>query len=440
MWRSCNSDTDTQARSCTSRRPTYHCSRRRPSHSRSRCFRSELELRIGWWGGLSRNVLYNDICDLYQKRNPNITIVRENAAWADYWTKVATQAAGKNLPDITASVIDTLVEYAQRGAYLPMDAFADSKTIDLSDWPKAVVDASKVDGKIYYIPTGITLQILLVNQDMIKRAGLEPPKFETSWQDLATLSTALQKKLDKGVYAIGDGSGVNEQMQGWILEKGYQIANEKANDVGFPKEALIDFYTYWNNLYKQGIVNPIEVSSQPLGDAWADSWLAKGKLAMHWTNSNQIKIYQQYMKDDLVIMRNPFGPDLKVKYGDYYRPSALSIASNTKYPQDVAKFINFFVNDLEATKIFNLELGAVGPQHVADALAKTVNPKDVLVLQHFAATAPTMPYKMPDPKGTSAVLAANKRASDAIAYGQKTIAAAVDTFMTEAKEAYKVNT
>ena len=94
-----------------------------------------ITLAIAWWGGQARNKLYNDICDVYQKRNPNITITRESADWAPYWTKVATQVAAKALPDITASVIDTLTEFSLRGAYVVLDPFMDNKTIDVTDWP-----------------------------------------------------------------------------------------------------------------------------------------------------------------------------------------------------------------------------------------------------------------------------------------------------------------
>src|SRR5690606_10731889 len=125
---------------------------------------------------------------------------------------------------------------------------------------------------------------------------------------------------------------------------------------------------------------PVEISSQPLGDAWADSFLAKGQVALMYTNSNQLKIYQQYTEDDLVLVRNPTMPDGVHEHGEYQRPSALSISSNSQFKDETAQFINYSVNDIEATRIFNMELGAVGPSHVQDALRETIHPKDILVL------------------------------------------------------------
>lgn len=401
--------------------------------------KAAIELRIGWWGNITRNKLYDSICDLWTKRNPNVTLVRENAGWADYWTKVATQAAGKNLPDVTASVIDTLAEYGQRGAYLAMEPFIEKGTINTTDWPKSVMDAFKVDNKVYMMPTGITVNIWMINEDMIKRGGLEPPKFETSYDEFAALCKALQAKLPKGVYATHDGGPGAQQFTSWVNQKGYQLAKDaKATELGFPKEVVIDWHKYWMDLYKQGAVLPIEIQSQPVADMWADDFITKGTVASRPTNSNQLKGYQQYQKDNYYIIRHPSMPNGKQKWGDYMRPSALSIAANTKYPEEVAKFINFFVNDIEAIKIFNLELGALGPSKAAQEMMKTVDPKDVLVLKHFEEYAKSAPYHMIDPKGTAAVLTAQTRCSDAIRYGTA-IETAVDTFMKEAAEVYKQN-
>lgn len=399
---------------------------------------AEVSLRIAWWGGLSRNELYNQICDLYQERNPGITLVREYAAWADYWTKVATQAAGGNLPDITASVIDTLSEYALRGAYESMEPFIEAGTINIDDWDPVVLDSGKVNGIVYMMPTGSTINCVVVNHEMIERLGVEPPAFETSFDQFAQLCRDLKSVMPEDTWPSVDGSGTGETWQTWLRQHGEEIASEDATDIGFSKETVVSWFDYWYGLYQEGMLLPIEISSQPLGDPWADHFLSKGQVAMHYTNSNQLKIYQQYIEDDLVIMRSPTLPEGANPKGEYLRPSALSIAANSEYKDDVAKFIDFFVNDIEATKIFNLELGAVGPKHVQDALRETVHPKDVLVLDHFNACLQDIPPKVPNPKGSAAVLSALTRAREAIVYGGS-IDEAVDTLIAEAKESYAAN-
>jgi multiple sugar transport system substrate-binding protein len=398
----------------------------------------EIVLRMAWWGGLERNEIYNAIADLYEQQNPHIEILREYAGWGDYWTRTATQAAGGNLPCITASVIDTLTEYAQRGAYAPLDPFVEAGNIDLSGWDPTVLEGTRVDGNLYMIPTGVTVNAIVVNEDLIRRVGMEPPPFELTYDEYAAYVRELQANLPDDVWATTNAAGYSEHFQSWVLQNGYQIANENATDVGFPPEVMIEFFEYWYDLYNDGVVLPIEISSQPLGDPWADSFLATGRVAMQWTNSNQLKIYQLYTDDNLVLVRNPMMPDGENEAGEYLRASALSIAANCEHPEEAARFINWFVNDVEAATIFNMELGAVGPEHVQEALRETINPKDVLVLDHFNAVLQDIPEKVPDPRGTAAVLAAHRRANEAIAYGTP-IEQAVEVFFNEAQEAYSAN-
>ena len=60
----------------------------------------EVELNMAWWGGEARHKKYNAILDLYQERHPGVTITRQFSGWGDYWSKMATQAAGRSLPDV----------------------------------------------------------------------------------------------------------------------------------------------------------------------------------------------------------------------------------------------------------------------------------------------------------------------------------------------------
>ena len=59
-----------------------------------------VELRIAWWGSQDRHDRTIAAIELYEEENPNVTIVYEFSGWDDHWTKMSTQAAGNNLPDI----------------------------------------------------------------------------------------------------------------------------------------------------------------------------------------------------------------------------------------------------------------------------------------------------------------------------------------------------
>ena len=63
-----------------------------------------VELRIAWWGSQNRHDRTIAAIELYEEENPNIDIVYEFNGWEDHWTKLATQAAGGKLPDISNNI------------------------------------------------------------------------------------------------------------------------------------------------------------------------------------------------------------------------------------------------------------------------------------------------------------------------------------------------
>src|SRR5436309_11660389 len=61
---------------------------------------SPVELRVAWWGSQDRHNRTIKAIELFQKKQPHVKVSYEFAGWSDYWTKMTTQAAGPNLPDV----------------------------------------------------------------------------------------------------------------------------------------------------------------------------------------------------------------------------------------------------------------------------------------------------------------------------------------------------
>ncbi|MGH6922332.1 MAG: ABC transporter substrate-binding protein, partial [Propylenella sp.] len=111
-------------------------------------FAAAARVRLIWWGNPERDKRTYAVVDLYKAKNPDITVDPENYAWGDYWTKLATQAAGQNLPDVIQMDYRYIFEYARRGQIAALDEFI-GKEIDLSDFDANQLASGKVDGKLY---------------------------------------------------------------------------------------------------------------------------------------------------------------------------------------------------------------------------------------------------------------------------------------------------
>jgi hypothetical protein len=108
----------------------------------------KIELRIAWWGSQNRHDRTIKVIEMYEAENPNVDITYEFAGFDDYWTKLAPQAAGGNLPDIIQQDYARIEEWVARDVMLPLDGFVESGLIDLSDVPVESIDGGRVGGTL----------------------------------------------------------------------------------------------------------------------------------------------------------------------------------------------------------------------------------------------------------------------------------------------------
>src|SRR5690349_7874481 len=60
----------------------------------------DTDLRASWWGGESRAELFNQIIDAYEASLDGVTFETSFTPFDQYFPKLATEAAGKDLPDV----------------------------------------------------------------------------------------------------------------------------------------------------------------------------------------------------------------------------------------------------------------------------------------------------------------------------------------------------
>ena len=142
----------------------------------------KVTLRMAWYNGGSRDKTYNTVLDRFQKKYPNITVKREAAEWGDYWERISTQAAARNLPDVMHFTNMQLREYASNGQLLDLgDATSKGGVLSLGAFDKSLVKGGQVDGKLYGIPTGSLILCTIVNTTMMKDVGVTIPDPEGTW-------------------------------------------------------------------------------------------------------------------------------------------------------------------------------------------------------------------------------------------------------------------
>lgn len=397
-----------------------------------------VELRFAWWGNPDRDKIYNQILDLYEKEHPNVKIIREPSSWNDYWTKLSTQAAGGNLPDVFG--LQLLLygnEYFSKNVLEPLDSYVKDGTISTKGWDKSVLDAGKYKGNLYALAKGVTIESLIYNSSKLKDLGIDPPKSGMTYKEFADYTKNIQAKLPKGEYAIsGDPTSIEHGVEMWARQKGHSFLTKDGKDVGFTKSDLKSYWTYWDDLRKAGVIPPGQVSAEQSTTPDQSTFFATGKAVFIERPFNQAKVFAKYLSgSQLDIMRYPTMDDGKYKSGEQLQVPAIVMSNKSAHKEEAAKLISWFVNDLQATKIYKAENGIPGTQPVRDNLKDALDPLDVKAMDVMKQVEKDIPTTTIRPQGSVEVLAIYKRYAQNVAFGKMSIDQAVDGFFQEAKQA-----
>jgi len=395
-----------------------------------------VELRIAWWGSQDRHNRTLKVIEMYQQLNPHVKISAEFTAWDGYWDKLATMAAGKNLPDIIQMDYKYLNEYVDKKLIIDLNPFIEKKTLDLTDTADTAVSGGKVGGKMYAINLGSNSVALAYDPAMFQKAGVPVPQPGYTWEDFEKLLRELKSKLGKDYYAFPIEDG-NNMFKHYLREKGLWLFNNEGNDLGYPDDTpLIEYFTFFNKLQKDGVVPPPEVTAEVKGRL-EDSLLPRGKVPLQFMHSNQIVAVTKAANRPLKLTILP-----KIaggKEGHFLKPSQFfSVTSHSKQAEEAAKFISYFTNDLKANEVLGGERGVPIAAKVRKHLYETLDPasKEMfdyieLVQNHAREIDP------PDPAGGGKVEDIFKRIQESVTYGKLTPEQAAKQFREEASKALK---
>lgn len=396
--------------------------------------KKKITLTFGWWGSILRNDKMNAILDLYQESNSHITIEREFAAYSDYLEKLAMQMAGGNATDIINSSGLFASPYATTNQIIPMDPFVDSGLIDLNDWSDLAIETGKFQDKLYMITYGTGGSCLSYNQSMIERAGMALPNIDWNVDEFKDYVVQLQSKLEPGTYALTPGLSNDQYFYSWVRSYGYEITDGKK--ITAPTSVIVDWFTYWNDLDKLGVLPAADLWAQESAKDWEESMQVKNTACMQFRPMNHVPILQTYSEDTFNVVRIPKIPNADNARNEYIQNVGMCITSKSKYPEECAKLINFIVNDQEAQVIYNLDMGFPGNKKVISewlvgklpaGFDKIQNLNDIILADKDVSPAVFFPATFSSFMPSELI-----SASDKVSFGQLSPQAAAEEFVKSA--------
>ncbi len=390
-------------------------------------------LRLYWWGGTERAERTNKTAALYTQTHPQVAIAGETVGWGDYWTRLATQAAGRNMPDLVQMDYGYIFEYARRGALLPLDAYL-GKELDLSGFDAASIDGGKVDGKIYGVSLGLNSTSLVYDKQEFDRLGLPALDWPVTWEDFAKRMAEATKALKRdGTWATANAGGSGPALEVWLRGRGREMYTPDGKFGGTASD-MADWFGYWQDLRASGASAPAEVQALDKSDV-DTALISLGKALVSFANSNQLVGYQAVNKSKLDLAMYP-AASATAKSGQYLKPSQmLSIAATTKSKEEAVKALSFFVADLEAGKLLGVERGIPASAPVRKAIAPSLDAMAARMSGYIAEIADKVsPLPPPPPRGAGEILALLVRSNETVGFKRATATAAGASFIKEATD------
>lgn len=388
-----------------------------------------VELTIGWWGGEVRHDLTMEVIALFEERYPHISINPEFASWDDYWTMLNTAAVAGNLPDIIQMDMGRIREFTDNNLIIGLNDLIDSGLIDMSEIDmEAYQGLLNLNGQYMGISLGANGFAMAYNTELAAELDFEFTP-ELTWNEFADF--------------LRETRAARDDFYGWMMGAEFEIMSMFARDHGYnlfeddglgaPREVFLAFFEMLDTFNRDEIILTIER---------ADA-MAEGENALH----HEVAISQMIASNQVVGIQNEVEAQLGVALlprieggvnGEWIRSSMQwSISAHSNEQEAAAKFINFFIHDLEANTILRAERGAPISDAVRAHLAPLVDP---VVVQTFdilplIARYQSRPGTLPPPQHIE-VGGGFARAVEQIRFGTFTPEEAVDYFMDNAERIF----
>jgi len=382
----------------------------------------EVDIRFGWWGNAIRNQRTNALLDLFHEENENVFVEAWTVSWNDYWSGLATMAAGGDLPDLVQMDWVYLDQFVANGLLLDLRPWIDDGSIALGNVPAGIVELGRVGEGMFSVPIGMNATGMVYNKTLLDGLGIEVGR-NMSIDDFLNIS--------REVYAR---SGVRTNL---ALDVDPSIVMElllRANGVtmmtpdgmgGTPRDYEQFFQLLrlgldegWHMALgdvrgRQGVQqNPIVFGSEPHMRSWISV-----------TVTNLLTSLQDVAEEDIVLGMTTFPSD-NPAMSNFFRASAhLCITTHSSNPNTAAGIINFWTNNIPANQILLTDRGMPVSTVVADAIYPLLSESDRIgsdLLEFIRTPGNSSPANPPRPSRAGEVVAHMVFLAEGVALGRLT--------------------
>ncbi|WP_240468763.1 sugar ABC transporter substrate-binding protein [Gracilibacillus sp. YIM 98692] len=311
----------------------------------------------------------DQIIEAFEEKYPHITVKKELAAYDDYFTKLQTQIAGGNAPDVFELNYENFVQYASRGTLADLtDYIEEDEEFDPSQLNQQAFEAYQYDGKQYGMVESFSNVLTFYNKDLFDEAGLDYPTAEWTWEDELEAAQQLTNP-DENVWGTYAPTTMNEFYK-IAAQNGGKIFNDDGS-VAINSEENLEALTYMvEKVTNHGVTpSPADMSGQSPEDLFLN-----GQLAVLHTGIWMFGAFADA----------PFEWDVALEAGNtqkahHFFANGLAVSADTEKQEAAYKFASFMSASQEVAEIrinSSWELPAISDQSVLGPYLEQTPPEN----------------------------------------------------------------
>lgn len=387
------------------------------SSSESSSSSGSSDLVMAWWGNQVRNEKTQEALDKYKELN-DVTVEGQFYQWNDYWSKMATAAAGNSMPDLIQMDYSYIDQYVENGQLLDLTPYIESGALDVSNIPDNVLQMGVVGDGNYGIAAGVSGNCLFYNKTVTDEAGVTI-KDNMTYDEFVEIAKTVTEKTGYRAKLIQDVNYMGE----WARAEGIPIVEAKMPVDS--ADAYVPFFQMvadgieegWHltpeNIDATGIeTEPLVYGSSPETMAWC---------SINGT-SNQLTALQSAAPEgaDIAITTIPTSDPTT---SNYLKPALyFSISADTEDPDAAVALLDYLINSEDANAILLGERGVPASTAVTDYIYDLVSETEQESFAYVTdvITPNCSPINPPDPSGMSELNDTLKKAVEKVSYGEST--------------------
>ncbi|ANY07878.1 ABC transporter substrate-binding protein [Pseudonocardia sp. HH130630-07] len=190
--------------------------------------------------------------EAFHEEYPGIEVTVDITPFAQYFTKLKTQATSGVLPDVFWLNARNLELYASHGKLVPITGAVEAGDIDPAAYPRPLVDLYTHDDVRYAVPKDFDTIGLWVNKRIFERAGVPLPGPDLTWEQVRDLGVRISAALGaEGVHGVASDLGDSQSSYyNTVLQAGGEVFADGRSGLDTPAgRAGIGF---WRDLITSG--------------------------------------------------------------------------------------------------------------------------------------------------------------------------------------------